>query len=877
MNPANESTSPVTEFSSLPTEVKELIFAYSTPTLQEVSRTSKLNRKICNSSILRVKWLCTHYGTKNAVQAALAWCQILTPEILEILFELVPRVPRYVLQRAFTRFEYSSRPELMYQLLKYALKHYGPEGFVLNRPDTQIFRELVSSNFIASENTSNNRITKLTELMEKYHFDPNFCKSSETGIPTININDGYRIFLNAILAGSTVLVRELLKFGVDTHINFHPFPNLRFAGVPMSTLFTNRQIVISTVTGQTITIPYWALSYFPSELHEYLPSTCDALILAVSKGSNEMVTSLLEHDEERWSTETGLDVLKSALQLAVDDSFGFGITAIHTQLQYSKVRYELKNGKEETPPVEIPKRSAAALRRFLYDACTSNDLKTVKELVTEGARFELPGASSSNGTSNGTPTFFGRFDDVAFRHDPISHLILNNRYQILTFLIKNYPFGESALGDMLLKAIDSNSTYLARLILLKKGGNKPVITERTLKRTMQNDMSDIIPLLLRELIRREPTKLVRGFSSVLKMAARRMVGGVNSNNSVYGMLEAYERDITKRIASEKEMRKKRKFMPKWNDNDDEEDDAGRRWRNKGKGKARLSDISVRSMESVIEEEPEVQRKSRRKAAVAAAKAIEAVVDQEAESDEESGKKNSDVVCQKDDMFEFLGEDIDEDQEREIIYREETQSITGNWKMNGRKKYSGSSDYLLPFDYDSDEMREVYGLNYDDEEVEDYEELHGPGCTCCFSEDEVSEVESEYGWEIDWDEVNNTFLNDDDAPEVEETQGPVDIDSTNFPTITLSSSQNLPAPAASSSSSSSSLSSLSSSSSSSTGDQTAANEKRAADEMEETVQESSIEDVEMKFNSDANEEVILDETELLSVCRPKRQRTRYRYR
>ncbi|KAJ1547284.1 hypothetical protein HK096_003611 [Nowakowskiella sp. JEL0078] len=595
----------------------------------------------------------------------------------------------YVIQRAFLRFQQASRPDLVIELLQYGINLYG-ENMEISKTDTQTYRELVSPPIFPM--ISENRFSKLETLIKDFRFDVNFCKSSEFGIP----NFGFRIFLTTILGGSLQLVTELLKYNVATHI-------------PVATMSSNqrhsdnmmRYTTLMSISGTVESIPYWALAFFPSELRAYLPRTCDALILATMLQSEEIMVLLLDHDFERWNTTDGLWVLRNALQLAVDEEFASGVRLLHRYVSASTV-YE-SSGLDAA----VPQRSMTAMRKSLFEACLNNDLESVKALVDAGARFEMHMTALPSPIVGSSTYFSFLHDSRGYRTDPTPHLILNNRYDMMRFLIRNYPFEESRLSEMLIRAIDTRNEDIARLILLKKNEPRAFVTDRALKRAIHNGMVNIFPMLLRELHRRDPAKLVRGYTNVVKMATKRYSDKKDPEASFLTMLKEYENSIDLLERSFQRISKRR---PDTSDlSSDSSTELTTRVR-KRKGKGRAANPEIRN------------RKSQRKAAVAAALAIEQTADPETDSDNEMTLSS-----------QYLNSDYDTDTESNVNPVSISLIGTTTDPVNSLPRPH------IVFDYDSDDMRTKFGLTSDLED--NGGSVKGP-CRCAVSSPDI-EMQSEY--------------------------------------------------------------------------------------------------------------------------------------
>ncbi|KAJ3291361.1 hypothetical protein HK104_006156 [Borealophlyctis nickersoniae] len=480
----------VYDLSALPSELLEAIFIRTrqpTSLVRTCARFWSLSKK----SSIRATWLVNRYGLSKAFEAALRWTRILDEAVVECLIKMVPPIPRYVLQRAMTRFTHANRPDLLIRLLRYGLTIY--DDLSLQKPDTLQFRELTVYHHYTTPTVLENKLKQLRILVEQYNFDVNFCKwSSVSGLPYVDVNEGYRAFLSAVVAGNEALVRELLKFNIATHVSPDQIDESRsfFAQFPFG-LWSER-----TLNDPLAATPQWALSLFPNELRSYLTKTADALILATKHKFIEIMRLLLDHDIERWDTPEGAQVLEKALQLAVDENFDDGIQILQNYMA----------------DAEAPQKSPTALKKLLIEACLHDKLEDVKRLVTEGARFDIPSGG----------------DIFARTIDPLKHIVINNKLAIVSWLIKNYPFDSEKLTEMLTTSVDVQNNALVRL-LLNNRKVRPKVTDRTLRRCIVQYGYETMPLLLREAKRAHPEKLVGGYSTVLKLAERRARDGRDSD------------------------------------------------------------------------------------------------------------------------------------------------------------------------------------------------------------------------------------------------------------------------------------------------------------------------------------------------------------
>jgi hypothetical protein len=113
--PRNQSGDPVDEnrpsLLILPKEIIADIFTLVEPrTASRLSSSCTLIRNIAKSPSVKVKWLLNRYGHKHVIEGSLKWTKLLDPITLDCLFKIVTKVPRYVIQRAFTRFKEVNKP-----------------------------------------------------------------------------------------------------------------------------------------------------------------------------------------------------------------------------------------------------------------------------------------------------------------------------------------------------------------------------------------------------------------------------------------------------------------------------------------------------------------------------------------------------------------------------------------------------------------------------------------------------------------------------------------------------------------------------------------------------------------------------------------------
>ncbi|KNC97254.1 uncharacterized protein SPPG_07641 [Spizellomyces punctatus DAOM BR117] len=466
-----------TTFSDLPEELLEAIFSF----VYDPSRLIKVNstlRTVGRKCWVRCSWLVRKYGKLNAFQGALRWTKLLDPDTFELLLKIVPPVPRYIIQRGVTRFQHINKLSLLIPLLQYGEMLYGDLSLAKN--DGQYFKEIIPWTVHAHSNSlmTAARMEALEVLVKKYRFDVNFCKwSMVTGLPLLKTNEGFRTFLTAVSSGNKALVKVLLRYNIATHIERFP------SGSPATErAYDMTMFPLFEATAQ------WEESFFPNETRMYMTKTVEALILATKQRQEEVMELLLEHDLERWNTAQGFEVLKATLQLAVDENYVAGVDML--------TRY-MGNYQQ-------PTKSPAALRRALIAACVENDLKAVKTLLKEGARFDI--AAEESGGHAGV--------------DPLKHLIATEKEAIFQYLIRTMDFTEEKLAELLVYAIDQQSFHIARYLLTNRR-QRPVITDKTIRRCIVHSGTTLIQPILKVLLAQSPDKLVPNFSAALRLAEKR--------------------------------------------------------------------------------------------------------------------------------------------------------------------------------------------------------------------------------------------------------------------------------------------------------------------------------------------------------------------
>ncbi|KAI8809281.1 hypothetical protein BJ742DRAFT_805695 [Cladochytrium replicatum] len=556
--------------------------------------------QVSSRASARIAWLINKYGLPHALESALGChSKLVDRHCFECLLRTVPVVPRYVIQRAFTRLHVLNKADLIVPLLQYGLSHY--DDLSLNKSDTQSFREAVSpalspfnlslfSDF--SSLTDEARIKRLRTLVEKYNFDVNFCAwVPETGRVSPWVREGYKAFLTAIESKATALVKALLEFKIATHIE------PQYIDLELQDPRGLHAYGSSTLLN-------WILVLFPSDVRPYLPRSCDALYLAIRQRDMEVMTLLLEADQQRWETkEEGILVLRNALQFAVDESYvpayelissylrsaakahmerkskrnaaksvcsspvrGGGPSSSSSSAQFSSP-FSVRSANFMLPPRnatsaaaaaaiaaaltnEYPRMSPAAMRRLLIRECDSANpnLSYVRQLVADGARFDPshatnPGVSGPFAFNPHYPQPPSRSGLSAIIEDKIFDAAAGIRFtlDLLKCLMECYPFTPAELGEMLIRAIHARSPKIVKTILRFKKGPADV-TQKTLKEAIMKSQPDGLKYLLRDLRANQPYKKVTGFPALLRFAQSRFDKGRDTNQYVL-QLTAYRDEV----------------------------------------------------------------------------------------------------------------------------------------------------------------------------------------------------------------------------------------------------------------------------------------------------------------------------------------------
>ncbi|KAJ3409736.1 hypothetical protein HDV05_004275 [Chytridiales sp. JEL 0842] len=501
---------------TLPKEVLSQLFTFSDPrTARRLSESCSLFRDISRNPAVRVKWLLNHYGHKNAFEGSLRWTGLLNLPTFECLLKSVGKVPRYVLQRAFIRLKETNKSHLLITLLNYGLELW--KNLELHKSDTQVFKELAGSHISVSisgaASLNEKIIDSIKNLVDNYGFDVNFCKfSSMSGLPDLNINEGYRYLLIAISAGQEKLVTELLRCGMVTHLRQ---PKLQTQSREFRFIHTweSRWMADNNST----------FTYFPADIRSILPASADAIFLATRSRNINIMRVLLDTDIDRWETDEGRNVLNICLQLAVDDSFVAGIDLIKLYTDGM-----------------TPKKSATALRKLLIEACISGEFAAIKDLLAEGARFEVTLRSP-----------------YTYRHiDPIKQLIIQGRNDICIYLLENYKhFDDEKLRELLNYTVEIMENDLVKAILKAATSIRYILSDKTLRRCIVCSNLQAFNILIDELLRVQPNKPIAGFNTVLKLATKRFKDG-KTDDSYVKLLSKY----TAQIESNKKKSSSRKKL-----------------------------------------------------------------------------------------------------------------------------------------------------------------------------------------------------------------------------------------------------------------------------------------------------------------------------
>ncbi|KAI8812556.1 hypothetical protein BJ742DRAFT_792849 [Cladochytrium replicatum] len=602
-SPVQSSTSDIVNrrnISSLPHECLAIILSYVKDPSCLVQSCSAFSHVSCRASA-RIAWLINKYGLPHALESALGChSKLVDLHCFECLLRTAPVVPRYVVQRAFTRLHVLNKSDLIVPLLQYGLSHY--DDLSLNKSDTQSFREAVSpalspfslSLFLDfSSLTDEARIHRLRTLVEKYYFDVNFCAwVPETGRVSPWVREGYKAFLTAIESKATGLVKALLEFKIATHIE------PQYIDLELRDPRGGLQAYGSS------TLLNWILVLFPSDVRPYLPRSCDALYLAIRQRDTEVMTLLLEADQQRWETkEEGILVLRNALQFAVDECYIPAAELISSFLRSAaKAHMERKSKRNAAIPAcsspvraggassssssaqfsspfsvrysnfmlpprnatsaaaaatiaaaltnEFPRMSPAALRRLLIRECDSANpnLSYIRQLIADGARFDPshatnPGVSGPFAFNPHYPQPPSRSGLSAIIEDKIFDAAAGIRFtlDLLKCLMDCYPFTPAELREMLIRAIHARSAKIVKTIVRYKKGPAD-ITQRTLKEAIMKGQPDGLKYLLRDLRAHQPYRVVTGFPALLRFAQSRFDKGRDSNQFVL-QLTAYRDEI----------------------------------------------------------------------------------------------------------------------------------------------------------------------------------------------------------------------------------------------------------------------------------------------------------------------------------------------
>ncbi|TPX51515.1 hypothetical protein SeMB42_g01895 [Synchytrium endobioticum] len=518
----------------------------------QFSQTSRRMLLLSKDPLVRAQWLLNRYGS-HAFEASFMWSKVSTLDTLNYLILLLPRIPRYQIQRAIARYQYTDNLDCLLRILQYGRDMY--KTLSLNKQDTMLFSEVTAAQagfnagmgVLGSMTTDAAALETLRMLVQDYGFSVNYTKfSAQPGISLLDVNEGYRTFLAAIGANNVRLVRALLDYGAVTHIAkpATSFLRLGIRALGLEAGMPNRRQLYGLDMDRFAQSHY--SHYFPSDLRQYSTPTADALIMAARSKNVEIVRLLLDHDIERWNEEAGLKVLKTVLQLAVDENFTQGAEIIRSYL---------------TSNEGTPKKSPSALKKLLVDAVMRDNFEDVQNLILkEGARFETPGVVD----------MFHRQIDV-FRN-----IILGDKRAILSFLLKNYPtLTDYQLGDMLIHAIETNNAGIISMLLNNKNC-KPRILDRTLRRAMMKSCYDAFPGLLKALLDQQPHKTPSGWKQLLRVAEKRKKDGKDPEGFFLTHLQQHEDKLHKIIIrgfATSKAKTKRSKRAKYDDEEEDEFDS----------------------------------------------------------------------------------------------------------------------------------------------------------------------------------------------------------------------------------------------------------------------------------------------------------------
>jgi len=486
--------------SSLPCELQRRVFLFVENPANLLASNKAFNA-IGKDGSSRVDWLQFRYGkSSHLLEGSTAWLRLVDETNFDMLLRRVAVVPRYVIQRLFHRFQHKNRPDLVVKILTRGLEVY--DDLALNKHDTATFRDAYLRNgnlqsffhlHFSMDPGAETNLDVLEELKTKYDFNVNYCRwNQSSGISNVFINEGYRSFLVSISNDADKLVEKLLEFGVDTHIKpqfaakplqADPADRFRFEGVGPDSV---SNIKIGKDGDQLA--PSWAVNSFPAELKVYLTKTCDAIVLATKYRSLSIMKILLEADLERWQEPHGQLVLENTLQLAVDMNYEEGARLIRGYYV----------------PRETMKKSAPALRKLLTQALRDSHFEDIKTLIYEGACLTPPQNLSGEFPYN-------------VNSDWVSHiyaLIENGKRAIVSFLIKNTFFSLSHLESFLIKSIDAHQPHISRLLIRH---DTRILTVKVLRRCISKNSDTILTDILSHIFSANPTKLVGGLTSLIKM------------------------------------------------------------------------------------------------------------------------------------------------------------------------------------------------------------------------------------------------------------------------------------------------------------------------------------------------------------------------
>ncbi|KAJ3221152.1 hypothetical protein HK099_003723 [Clydaea vesicula] len=280
-------------------------------------------------------------------------------------------------------------------------------------------------------------IETLETLVKKYEWN------HQNGSSHIDSNEGYKTFISVIQNNSIPMVKQVLA-------------------------------------------PYWAVATFNNDIKPYLYKTCDCLLVAVKYKRTEILKMLLEKDEHRWTTADGQKVLKNALQFSVDLNYAEGAKLIKG--------YYFDSSDSLT-------KSSEALRKLLYVACDDGDFDSIRLLIYEGAKFEVP----------------------------------YNSEDLMDFSSSCHWMSKLSLCLKLMEIYERKNMH-------------GIINMKLLKKAITHNLTDVIPKVLMAIYRQKVKNPLTGFSALIKLAEKRCVDFFRPNKVVlmlFGYLQLVKIDIRK--------------------------------------------------------------------------------------------------------------------------------------------------------------------------------------------------------------------------------------------------------------------------------------------------------------------------------------------